>query len=100
MTITINNKEYLIKYSIRAFLIYEQITGKQFSLNTLTDQYLYLFCLIMAKNPDIDFSFDELIDYCDEDPTIMEQFAKFLVDDAKRRGLLPEDEAKDDKKKV
>ena len=37
----INNKEYKLKYTLRALFIYEQITGKAFKLETLTDEYLF-----------------------------------------------------------
>ena len=48
--ITINNKEYKVKYTIRALFAFEQITGKPFELKTVLDNYLFLYCILLANN--------------------------------------------------
>ena len=40
-TIKINGEEYVIKYTIRALFMWEQITGKPFKINTLLDNYIF-----------------------------------------------------------
>ena len=74
MEITIKDKQYKIKYTLRALFIYEQITGKAFNLRTITDEYLFFYCILAANNPDIQLTFDDLIDAIDEDMNIMIQF--------------------------
>lgn len=51
-TITINNTEYKVKYTIRALFIFEQITGKAFEIKTLLDNYIFFYSMILANNPD------------------------------------------------
>lgn len=40
-TITINNTEYEIRYTIRALFIFEQIKGEAFQIRTTLDNYLF-----------------------------------------------------------
>lgn len=78
MDITIKDKIYKLKYTLRALFIYEQITGKVFEMKTITDEYLFFYCLLLANNPDTSLSFDELIDSMDEDMNLMLQYREFL----------------------
>lgn len=78
MDITIKDKTYKLKYTLRALFIYEQITGKIFEMKTITDEYLFFYCLLLANNPDTSLSFDELIDSMDEDMNLMLQYREFL----------------------
>lgn len=99
MEITIKNTLYKLKYTLRALFIYEQITGKVFSMQTVTDEYLYLYCLLIANNPDMELSFDELIDQCDEDYNIMLQFKRFLKNEMDKQSAFLTEQL-DDKKKL
>lgn len=78
MDIIIKDKTYKFKYTLRALFIYEQITGKVFEMKTITDEYLFFYCLLLANNPDTSLSFDELIDSMDEDMNLMLQYREFL----------------------
>ena len=64
---TIKGQDYKLKYTLRALFIYEQITGKAFELKTITDEYLFFYCVLMANNPDSSLTFEELIEAIDED---------------------------------
>ena len=66
-TIKINDKEYKVKYTIRALFIYEQITGKPFAINTLMDNYIFFYSLILANNLDDVLEWDTFIDALDAD---------------------------------
>lgn len=104
MEITINGKAYKIKYTIRALFIYEQITGKIFSMKTLTDEYIFFYSLIMANNPDSELTFDSFINAIDENPKLMKKYNKFMLEENKKQVQLlksgDEDEAPDSKKKL
>ena len=50
--ITINGKNYNIKYSLRALFIFEQITNKSFEIKTLLDNYIFFYSMILASNKD------------------------------------------------
>lgn len=97
-TITINNTEYKIKYSIRALFIYEQIKGTEFKIETTLDQFVFFYCLLLANNKDCHLTFDDFIDAIDTDPTITEQLNKiaFNNDDDK----FYKEEGNGEKKKV
>ena len=78
MNITIKDKEYKLKYTLRALFIFEQATGKAFKMETLTDQYLLFYCILAANNENMVLTFEDFIDALDEDPTIMIEFLKYL----------------------
>ena len=84
----INNKEYKLKYTLRALFIYEQITGKAFKLETLTDEYLFFYCVLAANNPDMDLTVDGLVDAMDEDAGIMIQFQNFMKKELERQNIF------------
>ena len=63
-TIKINGEEYVIKYTIRALFMWEQITGKPFSdINTDSskDNFALAYAAIIAKNPDTIITVGNLI---------------------------------------
>lgn len=94
-TVTINNKDYKLVYSVRAIMLFEAAANKLFSLDTLSDQYLFLYCCILAGNRDTDLTFDKLLDYIDEDPSIFTAYTKFMTNELKRQA---EFKGKDEKK--
>lgn len=85
--ITINNKEYKFKFTLRAMMLFEQITQRTFAINNLTDEYLYIYCLVMANNPNADMTFEDLIDAMDNDPAILEKFKEELEIYTKKQSM-------------
>lgn len=79
---------YKLKYTLRALFIYEQITGKAFELKTITDEYLFFYCVLMANNPDSPLTFEELIEAIDEDMGIMVEFQNFLKKELEKQQLF------------
>jgi len=99
--ITLNNKVYKVKYTIRALFIFEQITGKSFKLETLLDNYVFYYSIILANNPDNIIDWDEFIDALDNDPKKLEEFGKVLLDEEKKDKLFEVvEEGEDNKKKA
>nr|DAQ76349.1 MAG TPA: tail assembly chaperone protein [Caudoviricetes sp.] len=94
--ITINNKELKLKYSVRSMMLFEAAANKLFSLDTLSDQYLFLYCCIIAGNKDTDLTFDKLLDSIDEDPSIFTVYTDFMKRELSRQA---EFKGKDDTKK-
>lgn len=95
-TVTINNKDYKLVYSVRAMMLFEAASQKLFGLDTLSDQYLFLYCCILAGNKDTDLTFDKLLDSLDEDPSIFTTFTEFMKRELSRQA---EFKGKDDTKK-
>ena len=79
-TIKINNIDYKVKYTIRALFIFEQITGKSFSVKTLLDNYIFFYSMILANNPDNILDWDEFIDALDNQPSLLNELAKVNED--------------------
>jgi hypothetical protein len=96
----INNKEYKIKVTLRAMMIFEQLTGKPFSISGLLDQYIYFYSIILANNKDFTYTFDEFIDYLDEHPELISEFNEALTNYSKLLGQFNGEEKDDSKKKV
>lgn len=96
---TIKGQDYKLKYTLRALFIYEQITGKAFELKTITDEYLFFYCVLMANNPDSSLTFEELIEAIDEDMGIMVEFQNFLKKELEKQQLFITNNT-DAKKKV
>lgn len=99
MNITINHTEYTIKWTLRAFFIYEQITGKIFKMQTLTDEYVFIYCLLLANNPEIQLTFNEFIDVLDEEVEVLNTIQDFISKEMQKRALFTADSAEDSKKK-
>lgn len=98
MTITINNTEYKVKYTLRALFIFEQITGKPFNLETMLDNYLFFYSLILASNPDNVLEWDDFIDALDNDPTILTQINQAVEEAQKKNDIFSSTDDKGEKK--
>ena len=97
-TIKINNKEYKVKYTIRALFYWEQITGKPFAINTLLDNYLFFYCMILANNPDDVLEWDQFLNAIDNDPTLFSQINSTVEDSQKKDELFNNEETTGEKK--
>lgn len=98
--ITINNKDYKVKYTLRALFIFEQITKKTFEVKTLLDNYVFFYSLILANNPDDILEWNDFIDALDNDPKIFKQINDLVNSSMKVEDLIGGDETdKDGQKK-
>lgn len=84
MEITINKKQYKVKYTIRALFIFEQITGKPFEIKSLLDNYIFFYSMILANNPDEVLDWDVFLDALDNDRDLIAQL-NGLVEDYQRK---------------
>lgn len=87
MDITIKGKQYKVKYTIRALFIFEQITGKAFEIKTLLDNWIFLYSIILANNPDNFIDWDDFLDALDNDKELITQLTK-LVDDYQKKDSI------------
>ena len=90
MTITINNIEYKVKYTIRALFIFEQITKRAFEIRTTLDNYLFFYCMILANNPDAPLDWDEFLDAMDNDISLITQLNQVIAESQKKNELFDE----------
>lgn len=99
-TIKINDKEYKVKYTIRALFYWEQITGKPFAINTLLDNYLFFYCMILANNPDDVLEWDQFLNAIDNDPTLFSQINSTVEDSQKKEELFNKEDSTAGEKKI
>lgn len=96
--VNINGVSYNLRYTLRSFFVYEQITGASYDNSKMSNSYILLYATLCACNADFSISFDALIDECDKDPDIFKTFMQVLEDEANRvKSLYPE--AEGEKKK-
>ena len=99
MEIKIKGKSYKMKYTLRAIIVFEKITKKAFSLDTYTDQLVYFYSLLLANNPEMSLTMDELINAIDEDSNILEEYLSFLKSEKSKENLFSHSGKEEDKKK-
>ena len=96
--ITIKNKEYKIKQTLRALFIFEQITGRPFEIKTMLDNYIFFYSVIIANNPDNILDWDDFIDALDESPNLLTEFTELNQEQNKVDTLFNLEESKEEKK--
>lgn len=97
--ITINGKNYNIKYSLRALFIFEQITNKSFEIKTLLDNYIFFYSMILASNKDKEpLDWDEFIDALDNNPNLMTDINDVIENQQKVDKLISQGDGDEQKK--
>lgn len=106
MTIKFLDKEITLKNSFRTYIIFENITGKSFqNAASLSDILCFMYATILASAKTTDITFDEFMDYIDENPTMVTEFSQWLmksneiIAEASNDNLELEDTAKKKTKK-
>lgn len=77
MKVTIKEQEVELRYSMRSLFMYEKILG-QFNPKTIEEFATFFYCVLSSSNKDLDLTFDEFIDFLDEDPSKITEFAEWL----------------------
>lgn len=98
LTIKIGDKDWKLKYSIRALFLYERITGKSFEMVSLEDQVIFFYCILLAQNPDF-MTFDEFCDAIDSGKLNVNELNKFVTEQQAMQAELAKKETVSDKKK-
>ena len=98
-TISLNGKEFTLKYSLRAFFIFENLSGYPFQFGKMIDEFLLFYSFLLASNQELfKMEFEEFIELCENDLTLFEQFKEFILDEIKLRSQSAGNDVK--KKKV
>lgn len=93
MRIIIENKEIEIKNSFKAMMYFEQINETSFETTTLTNVILYFYCCVLANKAGVNLTFDEFIEWLDENQDELNNFITWLGKVNKKNELLvPQDE--------
>lgn len=88
MKIKINKKTIELKYSLRAMLMYENITKQPFTPKTMTDVVTFMYCIVLSSAKDYSLKFEEFLDYMDAHPETLTDFAEWLNSVLEVSGVL------------
>jgi hypothetical protein len=86
--VNINGVDYEIKYTIRSLFLFESITGRPFSINCLFDNYMFLYCIILANNKNAVLTWDDYLDALDKDPEIIKQLNSIVTEHKQEEDLF------------
>lgn len=102
MIIKVKDREVKLKWTMRAIMLYENIQNKSFSPDSTTDVLIYMFCIILSSDKEVDLTFDEFLDMVDENPEMIVEFSTWLTKELNKDSMLSpsEEESEEDKKKV
>lgn len=82
--VVINGTEYKLAYNLRSLFIYEEIVGHPYKGEKTIDSYMLMYAMLQANNTEFSLTFDELIDACDADLAIFNEFGSVVEDYSKR----------------
>ena len=102
MILKIKDKEVTLKYSMRSLMLYENIQNKSFAPSSTTDVLVFMYCVIMGSDKNLSLTFDEFLDFVDEDQSVVIRFSEWLTEEINKQNTLSsyDDEEESDKKKV
>lgn len=78
MKVIIKEEEIELKYSFRALMLFENIKGESFNPSTLTDILTFFYCIVIASKKDLNITFDDFMDWLDDNPYIVNDFSEWL----------------------
>jgi hypothetical protein len=97
--IIINGTEHPYRYGYGALMLAEEILGKPWGeVQNLRANLVLMWCCLLNADADFPYDFEQLLDACDEDATIMRQMGEALSEQLSRWGKPKADDS-DDKKK-
>lgn len=80
MKITIQNKSYELKYKLKNFFVFEAISGYSYTPGKLIDEYLLFYSTLLANNEEFTLEFEEFLESCESDPSLLASYNSFLVE--------------------
>ena len=114
MKINIKGKELELHYSMRSFVIYEEITGKSLNLEDINNLssiinlfYANVLATMQYNNMNLDLTYNDFWNYVDENGgvNLITEFSQWYMEQLqaqadfnKRKPQKPEDEKKTGKK--
>jgi hypothetical protein len=78
MTFKIKDKDIELTYTIRAMIMYENMTDKSFAPHNLTDIVTFMYCIVISSAKDYSITFVEFIDFLDKNPNAVNEFGEWL----------------------
>ncbi len=88
MEITIKEKTIQLKKTFRSLIAYESAMGKSFKPETFTEYIMYFYCVIIASDLSIELTYDEFINWLDENPNVLDEFSQWILEQNNREAKL------------
>lgn len=80
MKVQILGRDIELKATFRAYIIFENITGKSFQqLSTLADVLTFFYATILGSAKVTDISFDDFLDFIDANPNVVTEFSEWMA---------------------
>lgn len=79
MIFNYEGKDYELKYSFRAMMIYENITKKSFNPKTITDIIVFFYSILVSSGKGDSFEFDNFMEILDSQPEKLTEFSEWLT---------------------
>lgn len=79
MEITIKDKTITLKRTFRSLIAFESATGHAFNPTTITESIMYFYCVIIASDTTLEITYDEFMDWLDENPVKLNEFTEWLI---------------------
>ena len=83
-----NFVELKFRSTFKSIMLFEAITGKSFEIRNVSDQLLYVYCIIVACNPDYEQDFEGFLEVLDNDPSQLESLLERLGSLTRRDSLF------------
>ena len=80
MKLNINGKDIELKYTLRAMIMYENITSTVFSPKTISDIITLFYCVVLSSSKDYSLTFETFLDWLDENTEELTNFSQWLQD--------------------
>lgn len=82
MVITIKDKTINLKRTFRSLIAYESAMGKAFNPTTISESIMYFYCVIIASDTTLELTYDEFMDWLDDNPKVLNEFTQWLIKQA------------------
>jgi len=99
-TIKFGDKEYKLCYKLKAFMFWEQLMSKPFSVETLTDTYVLFYSFLLASNKPFDVTFEQFMDMLDENHSAVREFNEWFRQQTELQAQIANPEKSASKKKA
>lgn len=88
MNVKINKKDIELKFTLRSMMMYENITGKTFAPEGISDILTFMYCVVICSSKDYSLTFDDFIDWLDGSQEKLTEFSGWLTDVIKTSDFL------------
>lgn len=88
MTIQIKDNTIELKQTLRSMIIFEKITERTFNIINISDVVIYFYSVVMASSLNSNITFDEFVDWLDNNPESFTEFNEWLTTEAEKNNKL------------